>query len=83
MQMECNAQTKLNSTIGNTDAIREAETLIARVANQDEPYEQSEVLDEIDAQLSHENIKDRLVEAGYGDAGKTRAEDVLARLRKK
>ena len=83
MDMERKAQRKLNRAIGNSDAIREAEALVARVANQDDPYEQGEVLDEIDRSLSHETVRDRLAEAGYGASGKTRAKDVLARLRKK
>lgn len=83
MDMERKAQRKLNRAIGNQDAIREAETLIARVANQDDPYEQSEVLDEIDRSLSHDTIKDRLADAGYGSSGRVNAEDVLARLGKK
>ncbi len=83
MDMERKAQRKLNRAIGNQDAIREAETLIARVANQDDPFEQGEVLDEIDRSLSHETIKDRLADAGYGSNGKVNAEDVLARLGKK
>ncbi len=83
MDMERRAQKNLNRSIGNTDAIREAESLIARVANQDDPFEQGDVLDEIDQSLSHETIKDRLADAGYGPSGKTKAEDVLARLTKK
>lgn len=83
MDMERKAQKSLNRSIGNTDAIREAETLIARVANQDDPFEQGDVLDEIDQSLSHETVKDRLADAGYGSSGKTSAQDVLARLAKK
>lgn len=83
MDMERKAQKSLNRSIGNTDAIREAESLIARVANQDDPFEQGDVLEEIDQSLSHETIKDRLADAGYGSSGKTSAQDVLARLAKK
>lgn len=83
MDIERKAQKNLNRSIGNTDAIREAESLIARVANQDDPFEQGDVLDEIDRSLNHETIKDRLADAGYGPSGKTRAQDVLERLRKK
>ncbi len=83
MDMERKAQKKLNRSIGNSDAIREAESLIARVANQDDPFEQGDVLDEIDQSLSHETIKEELASAGYGPAGKTSAADVLARLGKK
>lgn len=83
MDMERKAQKNLNRSIGNTDAIREAESLINRVANQDDPFEQGDVLDEIDQSLSHESVKDRLADAGYGPAGKTKAQDVLDRLAKK
>ncbi len=83
MDMERKAQKKLNRSIGNSDAIREAESLIARVANQDDPFEQGDVLDEIDQSLSHDSIKEELASAGYGPSGKTNAQDVLARLAKK
>jgi len=78
---ERRAQKSLNRSIGNTTAIREAEALINRVMNFDDPLEQSDVLDQIDAGLDGTAVRDRLANAGFGDRQKTSAEDVLARLK--
>jgi phage shock protein A len=78
---ERRAQKSLNRTIGSSSAMRDAETLIERVVNTDDPLEQSDVLDEIDAGLNGASIRDRLAQAGYGDRSKVTAGDVLARLK--
>jgi len=78
---ERRAQKSLNRTIGNSTAMRDAETLINRVMTADDPLEQSDVLDEIDAGLNGASIRDRLAQAGYGDRTKVTAGDVLARLK--
>lgn len=75
-----NAQTRLDRSIGNTSTFKEAEDLIARVAGQSDPFEESHVLDEIDEGLNQSNISNRLAEAGFGAPTRTSAEDVLARL---
>jgi phage shock protein A len=78
---ERKAQKSLNRSIGSSTAIRDAEALINRVLNQDDPLEQSNVLDEIDASLDGKSVRDRLAEAGYGDRTKVSAADVLSRLK--
>ena len=78
---ERRAQKSLNRTIGSSSAMRDAETLIKRVVNTDDPLEQSDVLDEIDAGLNGASVRDRLAQAGYGDRSKVTAGDVLARLK--
>lgn len=76
-------QSKLNSTIGTTSNVEEAEELIARVMGRDDPFEQSEILREIDRDLGHETLSNRLADNGFGPATRTTANDVLARLKKK
>ena len=76
-------QSKLNSTIGTTSSTEEAEELIARVMGRDDPFEQSEILREIDRDLGHETLTDRMADSGFGSATRTSADDVLARLKKK
>ena len=76
-------QSKLNSTIGTTSSTEEAEELIARVMGRDDPFEQSEILREIDRDLGHETLTDRMADSGFGSATRTTAHDVLARLKKK
>ncbi len=78
---EQKAQRKLNRTIGNTTSIREAEELLQQVISRDDPFEESGILEEIDAELSHDGVKDRLASAGFGDKDKVDADDVLARIR--
>lgn len=74
-------QSRLNSTIGTTSSTEEAEELIARVMGRDDPFEQSEILREIDRDLGHETLTDRMADKGFGPATRTTADDVLARLK--
>ena len=76
-------QSKLNSTIGRTSNVEEAEELIGRVMGKDDPFEQSEILREIDRDLGHETLADRMADHGFGPATRTTADDVLARLKAK
>lgn len=62
--------------------IAEAEELIARVLNADDPFERDEIRREIDAQLDKTDLAEALGAAGYGGKSKTDAQDVLARLKK-
>lgn len=80
IDLERKSQHRLNRSLGG-NAIEEAEALIRRVAEQDDPLAQAEIVEEIDDQLSHKTTEDRLAAAGFGPATKVRPEDVLARLR--
>lgn len=73
-------QSKLNATIGTTSSTQEAEELIARVMGRDDPFEQSEILREIDRDLGHETLSDRMADNGFGLATRITADDVLARI---
>ena len=78
---ERKAQSHLNRSIGRTASINDAEELLARIKASSDPFEEASILDEIDGELRHEAIRERLAEAGHGPATKVRAEDVLARLK--
>lgn len=78
---ERKAQQRLNRSIGRTASINEAEELLARIKESSDPFEEAGILDEIDGELRHEAIRDRLAEAGHGPATKVRAKDVLERLK--
>ncbi len=80
VRQEQNIQKRLNTTLAGQSPIGEAEALIERVLSRDDPFEQSEILKEIDQGLSRENIGDRLADAGFGPATKVTADDVLKRL---
>jgi len=75
-------QSKLNTTLGGTSATEEAEELIARVMGRDDPFEQSQILSEIDRDLGHETLANRMADKGFGPATRTTADDVLTRLKK-
>lgn len=76
-------QSRLNKTLGSTSAADEAEALIARVCNQDDPFEQSEVLRDIDQSLSDKGIDNRLADAGFGEPNRITGDAVLERLKSK
>tara|TARA_R110002110_G_scaffold376589_2_gene586941 strand:- start:1735 stop:2439 length:705 start_codon:yes stop_codon:yes gene_type:complete len=61
--------------------IEEAEELIARVLGRDDPFEHSEILSDINSDLSHGTITDRMSDAGFGDASRATAQSVLDRLK--
>ncbi|SEM95852.1 phage shock protein A (PspA) family protein [Pseudorhodobacter antarcticus] len=68
---------------GDASAIEEAEALIARVTNADDPFERSDILRGINRELSHDGLADRMADAGFGPATRITAADVLARLQSK
>ena len=74
-------QKRLNRTVASTSAADEAEALIKRVVDQDDPFEQSEILRGIDRQLSGESADEKLADAGFGDPNKVTAKSVLDRLK--
>lgn len=65
----------------NGGHVAEAEDLIARVLGRDDPFEHSEILSEINNDLSHGSITDRMSDAGFGDASRATAQSVLERLK--
>ncbi|MEJ6395487.1 PspA/IM30 family protein [Gymnodinialimonas sp. 2305UL16-5] len=78
---EADIQKRLGRNVAQDTAFEEAEALIARVLNRDDPFEQTQILKEIDQGLDQTNMSDRLAEAGFGDPTKSTAADVLSRLK--
>lgn len=78
---EADIQKHLGRHVSQDTAFEEAEELIARVLNRDDPFEQTQILREIDEGLDRSDMTDRLAEAGFGDPLKSTAADVLQRLR--
>lgn len=81
VRKEQDIQKKLNRHVARDSAFEEAEELIARVLKRDDPFEQSQILQEIDASLDNSDVADRLAEAGFGTSNKTTAADVMGRIR--
>ena len=83
VRREQTIQSKMNSTIGHTSSVEEAEELISRVLGRDDPFEQAEILSEINRELDHTGITDRMGDAGFGASTRATADDVLNRLKTK
>ena len=81
VRREQTIQSRLNRSIAGSSAADEAEALIKRVVDQDDPFEQSEILRGIDRQLSGQDADEKLAEAGFGDPNKVTANAVLDRLK--
>lgn len=81
IRREQQMQTRLKTTIGSTSSADEAQELITRVIGADDPFEQSQILSEINADLNHDNLEDRMAARGFGSSTKVTAQDVLARLK--
>lgn len=81
VKREQGLQKRLNRHLGGDSPIDEAQSLINRVMQQDDPFEQSEILQEIDAGLDHSNVTARMEEAGYGPKTRATAADVMSRLK--
>jgi phage shock protein A len=80
---EAKMQSKLRTTMGASNCAEEAQDMIARVLQRDDPFEQAQILDDINGELDASNLTDRMADAGYGDATKVTASAVLKRLKSK
>lgn len=78
---EAEMQARLGVAVTREDAFDEAEALIGRVLTRDDPVEEGTILRELNAELDHGNVADRLSGAGFGTATKTTAAEVLSRLK--
>lgn len=67
--------------MSNANSVEEAEELISRVLGRDDPFEHSEILSDINKDLTHGTITDRMADAGYGDTTRATAASVLNRLK--
>ena len=83
VRREARMQRSLDRTLAGPSAADEAEALIKRVVEQDDPFEQGEILRDIDRNLTGHSVDDKLADAGFGDPNRVTAEAVLARLKTK
>ncbi|MGX9357148.1 PspA/IM30 family protein [Roseobacteraceae bacterium S113] len=82
LRREQSAQRSLTRAGTGASSMSEAEELIAQVMGQDDPFEHSQILEDIDANLTGTDIEDRLAREGFGLGRKVTKDDVLARLAK-
>lgn len=81
VRREQGIQKRIGRHLGGSSAMDEADELIGKVLGQDDPFEQGQILGEIDRELNHSGIGERMAEAGFGPKGRSTAADVLARLK--
>ncbi len=81
IRREQQMQSRLRTTIASTSSADEAQELIARVIGKDDPFEHSQILSEINADLNHNSLDDSMAAQGFGPATKVTARDVLDRLK--
>ncbi|MBD3678724.1 MAG: PspA/IM30 family protein [Rhodobacteraceae bacterium] len=80
---EYGMQRRLNKTLSGADALSEAEELIAGVLGADDPFEQAQILEEIDAGLTGKDVAEKMGREGFGAPVRTTGADVLERLKSK
>ncbi|UWQ73208.1 PspA/IM30 family protein [Leisingera sp. M658] len=80
---EQDIQRRLRRHTGGDSPAEEAEALISQVLQRDDPFEQGEILREIDGELNSSTIADDLADAGFGPRSRSTAADVLNRLKVK
>ncbi|MEO1179223.1 MAG: PspA/IM30 family protein, partial [Pseudomonadota bacterium] len=78
---EQRSQMTLAANTRTQDSMAEADALIKQVLGADDPFEKSQILTEIDASLSSEDLTDRMADAGLGDQTRSTAASVLQRLK--
>jgi len=80
VRREAAVQMRLQRDTG-TSASDEAEALIARVLGQDDPFEQAEILGQINRDLDQTGITERLAEAGFGTPTRATGPVILNQLK--
>lgn len=80
VRREQGIQKRLSRHLGGQSPMDEADELITKVLGQDDPFEQGQILNEIDRELDHSSIGDRMAEAGFGPKNRSTAAEVLERL---
>lgn len=81
IETERRAHTDSQRDIAGLAAIVEGEAVLERLLGDPDPIERAEILEDLQAELSGDDLVTRLSAEGFGDAPQTRGQDVLARLR--
>lgn len=81
IEAERRAHTDSQRDIAGLAAIVEGEAVLERLLGDPDPIERAEILEDLQAELSGDDLVTRLSAEGFGEAPQTRGQDVLARLR--
>ena len=77
---ERNAEMRLSSSRGEGSALQDAEAMVAKVLDAEDPVETRQIAQDIDDELDQTKVVDRLAAKGFGKPTKTTAQEVLQRL---
>ena len=80
LEAEQGANRRLRGNLNGAAAISEGEKLLQSILERNDPVEEIEIFESLDAELSGKHVVDRLADAGFGDAMRIRPDDVLKRL---
>jgi len=80
MEAERRTTQDLRGRIGGDAALSEAEGVLKRALDTADSCEEFDILDGINAELSGDDLIDRMAAEGFGSARRTSASDVLARF---
>lgn len=81
VKKEQTIQSKMLKTGNWQNPVDEANELIAKILGKGDPFEHSNILEEIDQGLNHDTLAEQMADAGFGKHSKSTANDVLARLK--
>ena len=71
----------MRGELNGSAALNEGEQLLKRILERTDPVQEMDVFDQLEAELSGEEIVNRLADAGHGKSPRVRAEDVIERLK--
>lgn len=83
IRKEANLQRHMATSSPKGNTAQEAQELIDQVVGADDPFERGEILDDINAELSGQNIATRMASEGFGPKTQSDAQSVLDRLKSK
>jgi len=81
MEHEQRANRGLRGDLNGSAALKEGEELLKRILERTDPVQEMDVFDELEADLSGEEIVNRLADAGHGKHTRVQAHDVIERLK--
>lgn len=81
MEHEARASRSMRGELNGSAALNEGEQLLKRILERTDLVQEMDVFDQLEAELSGEEIVNRLADAGHGKSPRVRAEDVIERLK--
>ena len=81
VEAERKAVTSIKGDLSAASALAEGEAVLERLLQSPDPIDEIEALEQIEADLSGDNVIHKMTEAGFGASDKIRPEDILARFK--